>query len=96
MTRQAELDPAAGDVPRDRHLRQACPVLGDEPLPHPSGGVTLLPRHLLVPDEPVVDDPNPRVERRPRPARVHLRRGGTGEAKAWRTARRCTPCRRAS
>ena len=62
---QAELDPAAGDVPRDRHLRQHRPVLGDQALPHPTGGVPLLAGHALVADEPAIDDLDPRVDCRP-------------------------------
>ena len=88
---QPQLDPAAGDVPRDRHLRQGRAVFGDQALPHPPGGVPLLLRHLLVPDEPAVDDLDPRVDRRRGRFGYTFRGGGTAETSAWRTARRCTP-----
>jgi hypothetical protein len=45
---QIPLDPAAGDVPRHRHLLHRCLVLSDQPLPHPPGSVPLLPRHVLL------------------------------------------------
>ncbi len=45
-------------------------VLGDEPLPHPPGGVPLLTWRTLVRDQPGVDDLSPRVDRRLAPVRV--------------------------
>ena len=58
---------------------------------NPPGGVPLLLRHLLVPDEPAVDDLDPRVDRRPGRFGYTFRGERTAETSAWRTARRCTP-----
>ena len=69
---QIELNAAAGDVPRDRHLRQGRAVLGYQSLPHPPGGVPLLPRNVFVRDKPGVDHPRPRVCCRPRPRHILL------------------------
>jgi hypothetical protein len=39
-------------------------VLFDQALEHPSGGVALLPRRLLVFDQPVIDGRLPRIKQR--------------------------------
>jgi len=66
---QPELDTAGRDIPRHRHLRDLRAVLGHQPLPHPPRGMPLLPRDLLVGDQPAVDDLPPRIER-PGPNRI--------------------------
>jgi hypothetical protein len=50
---KAELDPAASDVTRNRHLRHRRAVLGDQPLPNPASGMPLLLRCVLVIDQPM-------------------------------------------
>ncbi|MBK6886570.1 MAG: hypothetical protein IPH03_09075 [Tetrasphaera sp.] len=60
---QPELDPAGHDTPGHRHLRDLRVVFGDQPLPHPPRGMSLLTRYLLVADQPAVDDLPPRVNR---------------------------------
>ena len=71
---QPELDPATGDVTRHRHLRERGPMLGDQTLPDPPGGMTLLARGILVGEEPGIDHRRPLVDRRARPRRIHLPR----------------------
>ena len=77
---QVELDPAAGHVPRDGHLRQDRAVFGHQPLPHPPGGVPLLAMLALISDQPGVDHARPRVDRRPGPHHILLA--------GWRQRRR--------
>ena len=69
---QAELGLAAGHIPRHRHLRQGGAVLGDQPLPDPPGRMPLLARHVPVSQQPPVDHPRIRIDRRLRPLRIRL------------------------
>ena len=71
---QTQLALAVGDIPRHRHLSHLRAVLGDQPLPHPTRGMALLARHLLITQQPGIDHLDIRIDRRPRPARVCLPR----------------------
>ena len=94
---RCELAAARADVPADGRLGDVGALLVDEALPDPARRVALLARRR----------PGPRSAS----ARIvaawgpiagwardstGLRGGGTADARAWRTARRCTLCRRAS
>jgi len=69
-----QLDPTQTHVARHAHLGHDRAVLGDQPLPDPPSSVSLLLRGLLVRDQPAIDDLPPRIDRRPRPRRIHLPR----------------------
>ena len=69
---EAELGAAASHIPRHAHLRAGSTVLGDQPLPHPAGGVPLLPRHLPVGQQPSVDNRRVVVDGWPCPWRIRL------------------------
>jgi hypothetical protein len=59
--RQPELGPAAGHIPRHRHLRHDRAVLGDQPLPDPPRGMTLLTRHVPVRQQRAINNRHPRT-----------------------------------
>jgi hypothetical protein len=73
---EPQFDPPTRDVTRHRHLRAGGMMFGDQTLPDPPGGMTLLARSLLIGDQPSVDHRRPLVDRRPRPRRVGLARRG--------------------
>jgi hypothetical protein len=90
---QAELDPAARDIPGHRHLRQRGIVLGDQPLPDPPRRVPLLARHLPIRQQPSVDHLHVGVDRRPRPRGIRLacRRDRAGQRLTHRAAMHVMP-----
>ena len=92
---QAQLGPPPRDIPRHSHLGQHRAVLGDQPLPDPPGRVPLLPRQLLISDQPAIDHLRPRIDRRPGPARIRLprRRQRAGQRLAHRPPVHLMPLR---
>ena len=96
MWSRCELAAARADVPADGALGDVGALLVDEALPDPARRVALLARGLLVLGQPGADRRGMRADRRLGPDSTGLRGGGTADARAWRTARRCTLCRRAS
>ena len=72
-------------------------MLGDQPLPDPPGGMPLLARRVLDPrsSQASITATHGSIAGRGR-AGYALRGGGTADSNAWRTVRRCTPCRSAN
>ncbi len=94
--RVPELAATPAHVVAHRRLRDVDAVLVDQPPPDPLGRVALLARHLEVRGQPLVDQPVLRAELFRRPRRGRRLGGGTDDASACLTARRCTPWRFAS
>ena len=93
---EMELAAALPDVPADRALGDVGALLVDQALPDPARRVALLAGRVAVLGQPLADRGGMGTDRRQRPVSTGLRGGGTADASACRTARRCTLCRRAS
>jgi len=71
-------------------------MLSDQPLPHPPRGMPLLTRHIPITDRhESTTSTHGSIAGRTRGA-CTFRCGGTADANAARTVRRCTPCRSAN
>src|SRR4051794_36446537 len=71
---EPELALSSSDVARDGDLRTRRAMLGDQPLPDPSGGVPLLAWRGLVLDQPGFDHLRPRTDRGTPSSRAGLAR----------------------
>src|SRR5581483_5913273 len=63
---QPQLHPSPTHIPRHRHLRDHRAMLSTQTLPNPSSGMPLLTRHSLISNQPLIDHPHPRPDRRRR------------------------------
>jgi hypothetical protein len=96
LTGQPDLPAARAYVVAHGRLGHLSAVLLHQALPDPPRGMALLARRLAVGRKPPVDQAPVGAERGGRPSLGRFLAGVLADARAWRTARRWTPWRRAS